>query len=326
MPLHLINSGSAKTQIFKGTYVSSPDSEIALQPCTLPRDCGLVYLIAVGGGGGGGGGQSSASGVTAYGGAGGGSGACCMVVIPRFLLPDIIYMAPGYGGSGGAAGGVGSAGGDTFVYVIPYNDASNGKDTTQRLLWATPGSGGATNGGSGGAAGAATTTIGNMYYSIYSLFNVNPSSISMPGVAGIDTTNGITLLTSSTAHAFCTGGIGGGMSNSSNVITGPGTYSLAGSPNTFNIFKQLLPAAASGNGVDGHGGIEYLFNDAPIKFPINLGGGGGNGNTGSSSTGGNGGNGGAGSGGGGGGGANGTSATGGHGGDGGPGFVIAICI
>lgn len=91
-----------------------------------PKSCTFIYMMALGAGGGGGGGACQPSAVTTGGGGGGGGGAVIQTMIPAVLLPDVLYIRTGLGGSGGLGGvgggssaASGGTGGDSYVCIAP---------------------------------------------------------------------------------------------------------------------------------------------------------------------------------------------------------------
>ena len=80
-----------------------------------PRGISSILITAIGGGGGGGGGFSAASGSNKAGGGGGGSGSISRLYLPAFVIPDVLEITVGAGGSGGATTVAGSSGGQTIV-------------------------------------------------------------------------------------------------------------------------------------------------------------------------------------------------------------------
>lgn len=81
------------------------------QTLMIPRNAGMVTMMAIGGGGGGGAGFGGA---TAGGGSGGGSGAVTRLTAPARYLPQVLYYLIGPGGQGVPASG-GTAGSRSFI-------------------------------------------------------------------------------------------------------------------------------------------------------------------------------------------------------------------
>lgn len=93
----------------------------AWQTWTKPRNCKFVWMMCIGGGGGGGGGLLGASAAASC---GGGSGAVTRALFPANVLPDILFIQPGPGGTAGAAatvliGGTGGNGNASYISITP---------------------------------------------------------------------------------------------------------------------------------------------------------------------------------------------------------------
>jgi hypothetical protein len=94
-----------------------------------PPGISFAHIVTIGAGGGGGGTVAFQSGVAWRGGGGGGSGAISSVFLPAYLIPDILYINVGIGGTGGAASStftpnIGLAGGNTYVNFYPIQTPS----------------------------------------------------------------------------------------------------------------------------------------------------------------------------------------------------------
>lgn len=140
---NLPSSTITNQQIFNA---QTPTVGTSWQVWNKPRGCNFVHILMIGAGGGGAGGVAGAAGV-GRGGAGGGSGAVASVIIPSFMLPDVLFVSVGKGGTGGApTGGNGIA---SYVCINPDTTAQN------VLLFAGAG-GGSVTAGTGGTAGGAT--------------------------------------------------------------------------------------------------------------------------------------------------------------------------
>ena len=70
-----------------------------------PPGASWFFILAVSPGGGGGGGQSTAA-AARSGGGGGGSGAINRIIIPAIVMPDLLYVRVGNGGSAAPGGAV----------------------------------------------------------------------------------------------------------------------------------------------------------------------------------------------------------------------------
>lgn len=293
--MDLLKEQGGKTDIF---YATSG----IWQAWNKPIGTRNVYILCVGGGGGGQAGSGGTAGTTRAGGTGGASSGWSFGTFSANVLPDILYVNVGVGGSGGTggagAGGNGGAGSLSYVSVLPNT-------VTQNTLMR-----------SGAAAAVATSgiitvpTAGTVwtFTSGYVLpflglvaydagFNGTPAGST--GGAG----------TSVTVSGLTTGGAAGGgvQTSTPNVggdITGSGTF-------------QGYDGGATGGG-GGSGGFNVInpYNHREFNFfPGGAGGGAIN-----SGTGGAGGNAAFGSGGGGGG----AGTTGGRGGRGGDGLIVIM--
>lgn len=97
------------------------------------RGCSMLHVLCIGSGGGGGGGVASntGGGDSRGGAAGGSSGAITRGLFPLALLPEVLYIAVGYGGTGGpggagiANGTVGVNGRHSRVAIYPNTDPAN---------------------------------------------------------------------------------------------------------------------------------------------------------------------------------------------------------
>jgi hypothetical protein len=265
---------------------------------TKPRGVSNILITAIGGGGGGGGGFSAISGGAKSGGGGGGSAGISRLHLPAILVPDLLSITIGQGGSGGTATIAGSNGGQTRVDVTDSTNASQ----TYFLLANGGGGGGAGNTSARGTAGAAGTTS----TSAAALFSNLGHTTFVAGMIGATgglpslNSNGLSITIGILPAVTLTGGAGGGgRSGNGGAITGVGQ----------------LPTIAGGTTTSPNGSGGFYR----IKGFYSLGGGGGVGRD--ALPGGNGGVGGPGSGGGGGG----AGTTGGSGGNGGNGLVIITC-
>lgn len=146
-----------------------------------PRGAKLVNIICNGSGAGGGGGFQSAS--TKGGGGSGGSGATARLTIDAKLLPDILYILPGIGGTGGLGGApatAGSPGQNSFVTLIPSTGSVSNVILRSGATPATAGGAGSTAGGSTGAA----ETIGVIANSIFANLGTFTFQAGVAGQAG----------------------------------------------------------------------------------------------------------------------------------------------
>ncbi len=315
-------------------------------PITLPQ-CSFVYMRTIAGGGAGGAGATAASGTGAVGGGGGGSSAISFVLIPRILLPDVIYVSVGGGGVPS-----GNAGENTYISIRPIVPGSTpaGADT---IVYSNAGAGGS-NSGSAGAAGAISTSA-NMLWgfgnSIGGLVITNLSIAGQAGAAGgVNTGAAGSAITYPTTGLFLSGGAGGAGKGTASTNFAGGAITGTANSHIPTIIGGTNAPTNGNSGVSSLGRIDLsrttLFNISTalitgcgeatgtaagtgnlINGWVNTGGAGG-GSYGGSSGGtvsGTGGSGGFGSGGG-GGGANITGGIGGAGGFGGPGLALIVCF
>ena len=260
------------------------------QTWVKPRGSKLVNILLVGSGAGGGGGYQSPTG-TIGGGSGGGSGAITRATFPSSLLPDILYILPGIGGSGGLGGSsptAGSSGQSSYITITPDTSSFTNIILKSGTIPSTGGNPGSNTSGGGTSLGETIGVIGNNIYWVLG------SSLSQAGVtSGVGGT--VNASNTSAVGTFISSALGGGGTGTGGGISAP------------QPFITITSAPVNTNGKDG------LILTKPTF--ITMGGTGGGGGT----NGGKGGNGGPGAGGG-GGGAGTTSA--GNGGRGGDGFVI----
>ena len=138
----------------------------SFQTWNKPPGISFVNIICVGGAGGGGGGTARRPGTTTIGATGGATGAMTTVTLPAFLIPDILYILPGYGGQGGTGGLSGSAGGigtsgtsGTPSYVCYYPNTGSG----YVLSIANGGGAGLFGGGGNGSSAAGAAAASTAY-------------------------------------------------------------------------------------------------------------------------------------------------------------------
>jgi hypothetical protein len=299
--LHLPKQQTGNIDYFPGFSNTDGGSWVAWEK---PQRIQMIRITCIAGGGGGGSGFSNNTTALRGGGGGGGSSAISIVTIPAYVLPDILYISSGIGGSGGAknpaTANLGTNGIRSYVCI------AQNTGVIYRVCYADSGKAGTTlptSAPAGGGAGVAGTvaTIADMLLASHGIRNF---------IAGQAGTNGGTLagatLTYPTTGLLLSGGTGG---NGGTSITP--SFLNAPTQTIYNIFPTLVSPTGSAN--SGQSGRE-------IYQPLLLTGAtGGNANSGTG-PGGTGGNGGFGSGGGGGGvgGANNAGA----GGAGGNGLII----
>jgi hypothetical protein len=291
------------------TFASSPPN--GAKVWHKPRNTSLyVHFLVLGGGGGGGGGVSGASGSRSGGGGGGASGILSLIM-PAFAVPDLLYVAVGYGGAGGtpasSLANSGSAGIESSVSSTPWPSSSAAAHTMALVTGGNAGTGGGT--GTGGFAGS----VGTVSTGGLGLIGVKSSPTPVGSSAGGGTSSSAGLVFA-TSLAYVTGGVGGaGTGGASDNAAGAMTVGIAG----FEPLIADIPGGAA-NGGRGSDGVISLFRSmAPTYFTGGTGGGSAFGGTA-----GDGGKGGYGCGGGGGGG----GVTGGNGGRGGDGLVIITAL
>lgn len=214
-PINYPTPQGANVQIFSQR---SPTTGNFTAEWVKPQGASFVWFTLIGGGAGGGGGD----GATLAGG-GGGSGSVTNCLVPAFLIPDVLVIVLGPGGTGGTAGSGydGNPGGDTFVR---YQQ----KDTSGYiLLRANGGSPGSATSNTGGAGGTATTSN---YFSAAGFFQ------SIAGQTGA--APGVNLSPSTTT--FLSGGA---------TLTSLSRSNYGYSP-TLNGFFQIQPIIVGGGGAD----------------------------------------------------------------------------
>ena len=197
-----------------------------------PRGAKMVTFFVVGGAGGGGGGYQAASGAISGGGAGG-NGGVSRLIIQASLLPDILYVYCGSGGTGGIGGATPSAGGNgssSFVCLIPDFSSVSNIVLASGIVVAQGGTPGSTVTGAT-VAGETAITAANSIFINLGIFNSAPGTNGTGGSTGGGTNIG--------ANIFTVGCSGGGTGNG-------GYYSAASYP----FFTYPVPSINT-NGRDG---------------------------------------------------------------------------
>jgi hypothetical protein len=293
---HIPNS-QQDVQIFYSNGVTN-----AWQTWQKPRKCNYVWIMCVGGAGGGQSGTVASGSFSSNMIQGGGSGAVTRALYNANLLPDILYVQVGLGGTGGASTSTntsnpGSAGTRSLVALQPAATV-----TVQNLV-ARSGNAVAA-GGSVNATSTGETVSTQATATFYTLSNF----VSTAGVNCVFlTTRPIANINPLTSQITCPGAQGGGGVTLTPVAINGGSFSATAY--TPLIQGGLGTLSASTNGGDGDNGVTVWK-----PFMSTGGAGGGNSDLGN---GGKGGDGGIGSGGGGGGScSSGQSGAGGRGGDG----------
>jgi len=247
------------------------------QTWVKPRGCKFIWMMCIGGGAGGGNGSAPG------GSASGGSGAITKALFPANVLPDILYVQPGPGGT------IAGSGNRSFVSITPSS-------ATIMSLVCTSGTAAATAGTSVPVGGTGETAATVAVAGLLSLGSFTSTAGFYVGV--------VTYTPFTNATVVCSGQNGG------TVDVSAGS-SIASVDLGNGIVTPAINGGALNSGANGDNGVFSL------KPFYSLGGAGGG--SGKGVPGGNGGNGAYGSGGGGGGGG---STVGGSGGKGGGGLVF----
>jgi hypothetical protein len=146
-----MNSGfSYLTQTQENKWIFYANS---FQIWDKPDGCNFIHIVAIGAGSGGGGGYQRVSTAAGGGGGGGAAGGIYTLMIPAYTIPDKLHIQVGAGGEGGANLTAGSAGGATYVALVP--DTTN--TSANILISNTSAVGGGAGSVTGGAAGAVST-------------------------------------------------------------------------------------------------------------------------------------------------------------------------
>jgi hypothetical protein len=227
-------------------WVFTPTGTIAtsvFQTWRKPPGISFVHIIAVGGGAGGASGLGTNSGGTLAGGGGGGSGSVTNVFLPAYLVPDILYIAPGRGGPGGVpttsttVRNVGTAGQGTFIGYHPVTSAG------YTLCFANGGNPGNSAGTGGTTSATNTLSLPAAQIGLRSYYTAQAGGT---GTINLNTSN------IAAVHRI-TGGVGGWGAPGFN--TGP-TLIMAGdsSLQTYNAYLSNTDTSP------GPGGIVDLVN------------------------------------------------------------------
>jgi len=276
----------------------------AMQTWVKPPNARFVHFYVIGGGGGGGAGTSGAAGSNRSGGGGGAGSSITMGLFQANMLPDILYLRVGVGGSGGTQGATtspaynGATGGISYVSISPSNIT-----TAQNVVLASA-LASANGGGAGGGAGGGGGTAPTAWTAVNSLFNDLGLVTTLAGDAGVATN------LSKTLSRICSGGAGGGHTVTSTPNSG-------GTLNATGFIANVLGGPNTGGAGSGGRATNFLSMYGSVYQPMFFLSGAGGGAI-NSGTGGAGGNGSFGAGGGGGG----AGTTGGGGGRGGDGLII----
>jgi len=239
-----------------------------------PRNAKFIEIFCLGGGAGGGHCTVGAGSVSGAG--GGGSGGIVRGIIPAFLLPDILYILVGKGGTGGrVTGASGLGGGISYISL-------NGTTSEQTLICKSSTAGAVGGAGVAGGAGAAAsissltlsafgdlglfTAIAGVIGSTGGL-NVVPSPGSSQAALGTNLTTGGAGGGGKIASAFATGGtitsasviltsqVNGGVTTSQDGDSGYGTLQpFCGTGGAGGAARITGTGGKGGNGYFGCGG------------------------------------------------------------------------
>jgi hypothetical protein len=291
------NSGNVNTQTFTnaGSWVT----------WVKPRGAKFVNILCIGAGGGGGAGFAGAGGS-------GGGGACGGYIKTQYqasILPDILYVYTGIGGSGGInAGAASTAGGISYIGLIPDSSSIANLVCVSSATTAGGGAVGTTVAGAGGTAPTIATISNAIFLNLGTFLAV----VGIAGANGAAAAAGVSI----TPSQFITPGASGGGTTTATTARAGGKIATNGVGPVPQITGGTGTATGAQNGTRGGDGI-ILYKPTLI---FTGGAGGGNSKT-TSGTGGAGGNGAYGCGGGSGGGGTPTGG-GGNGGNGGDGLII----
>jgi hypothetical protein len=239
------NSGNVNTQIF-----TNAGSWVTWQK---PRSAKFVNILCIGSGGGGSNGVSSSVSVRGSGGGGGGGGGIVRAQFQASILPDILYVYTGAGGTGSLGGSQkttidpGQNGEKSYICLIPDTSSVSNIVVTSGNLSAR----GATN---NGGAGETIATVANAIFLNLGTF------IAVAGIAG---TNGGAASGNAgiTPSQITTGGTGG------NGVGAAGGFTAAG-------FYPTVPTTLSVAGVGLAGKNGFMFTKPVLAFLGGSGGGG----------------------------------------------------
>ena len=233
------------------------------QTWSKPRNAKFISMILISAGAGGGGGGAG-SGVARTGSSGGGGGSITKGFFPAFLIPDVLYVNVGVGGSGGTSNTQGGAGSTTFVSITPNSTLANVILASNAAVAV------------GGNPVGTTSSSANPFVSTTSPFAYLGSFVSNgggnSGVGGVNTGGaGGTIGPINVISP----GAGGGGSSAANVNGAGGSFTAAG------FFPGTTGGAAGGTNPGTNGFILEPASTSSniIRNPLfNLGGAGGGAN------------------------------------------------
>ena len=272
------NSGNVNTQTFTnaGSWVT----------WIKPRDAKFVNVLCIGSGGGGGGGFQAAAG-NKSGGSGGGGGGIVRAQFQASILPDILYVYTGVGGTGGTGGSLstsGNAGEKSFVCLIPDTSSVANIVVTSGNVSARGGISGSTV-QTANPSGETIATAANAVFLNLGTFLAVAGTVGAAGVLGIATSN--TAITQ-----ICMGGSAGGGTGAGGGFTSSGPFpgNTPAAVNTSGVNGIILYKPILGfQGAGGGGGLTNGGKGG--ESPYGCGGGGGGAGTTSAGNGGRGGDG-----------------------------------
>jgi hypothetical protein len=253
-----------------------------------PRGRSYLEIICIGGGGGGAGGSPTNS----VGGGGGGSGGISRYLYPLQVIPDVLYVNAGSGGTGGASDNNGTTGNVSAVSL--YADSIGSANTKVA----------AANGGFPGTAIGAGGNGGSIATNASAVFSCWAITTYIAGVNG-------------TAGGSAAAGADLAIGTASMILSGTGGGATGFAGGNITAVSNTPFATSNGGAINSIGNPGFIYRQFGMSVCY-----GGTGGGGGATTGGAGGYGCVPGAGGGGGGQGGT--TGGRGGDGGPGLVIMI--
>jgi len=251
-----------------------------------PRGAKFVNILCIGSGGGGGGGFQAAAG-NKSGGSGGGGGAIMNASFPASILPDILYVYTGVGGTGGLGGSSptsGSNGEKSYVCLVPDTSSFTRIVVTSGNISARGGISGSTIQTANPAGENGATATDAAFLNLGNFLGTN-GTVGAAGVLGIATSN--TDITQICMGGSAGGGTGtGGAFSPSGPFPGntPAAVNTSGA-NGIILYKPILGFQAAGGG----GGLTNGGKGG--DSPYGCGGGGGGAGTSTAGNGGNGGDG-----------------------------------
>lgn len=242
---HVLSTPGYDFQQFIGTSSATVGTGAGgqqLQTWRKPRGVNWVYIIGVGGGGSGSVGGRAAT--TGGGGGGGGSGGQTTVLIPASMIPDVLYILAGQGGTSvNTVALAGTAGTPTYVLIEP--------DTTltvnMTLLLANGGAAGGAEatGGSPGGAGGTLATIAGMPLAGRGTYNFFVGQTG--GTGGTRAGVAPTAIAIPTTGLLVSGGQGGG-SGGTTPTAGAAFAAVSGVSTGSSDFFIPIPAGAVASG------------------------------------------------------------------------------